>query len=235
MPGQRLGSESHPSALPSPQVNACSKRIKEAMAKNSHPDPSLEVRIELAEIARRMFDRKLLDMAGGNLSARCGENIVISPRYAGSKKHWQLKPEDFIEGRIDSDDLLEDPRFSREGKAHLAIYRTLPIVNGVIHAHAFHVLPFAAQGKPIPPVLEGTQKFGTVPVAPYAPTQSAELAANAVQLLKVQEGALRAQAAAVILPTHGILIAGKDIWAAADALEQIDWNAWCLIAGKLLD
>jgi L-fuculose-phosphate aldolase len=146
-----------------------------------------------------------------------------------------LEPEDFVEGRINSDDILEDPRFSREGKAHLAIYRTLPIVNGVIHAHAFHVLPFAARGKPIPPVLEGTQKFGTVPVAPYVPTHSTELAANAARLLKEQESALRAQAAAVILPTHGILVAGNDIWEAADALEQIDWNAWCLIAMRLLE
>lgn len=205
------------------------------MAKNRYPDLSLEVRLQLAVIARRMFDRKLLDMAGGNLSARCGGNIVISPRYAGSRKHWQLGPEDFVEGAIDSDDILEDSRFSREGKAHLAIYRALPIAGGVIHAHAFHVLPFAAKGKPIPPVLEATQQFGTIPVAPYAPTHSTELADRAAEMIKEQEGALRAQAAAVILSNHGILVAGKDIWDAADALERIDWNAWCLIAMKLLD
>jgi L-fuculose-phosphate aldolase len=205
------------------------------MARNRSSNASLEIRIQLAAIARRLFDRKLLDMAGGNISVRCGDNIVISPRYAGSRKHWQLEPEDFVEGRINSDDIPEDPRFSREGKAHLAIYRALPNVGAVIHAHAFHVLPFAAEGKPIPPVLEGTQKFGTVPVAPYAPTHSTELAANAAQLLKEQVSALRTQAAAVILPTHGILVAGNDIWDAADALEQIDWNAWCLIAMKLLE
>lgn len=195
---------------------------------------TLEVRTQLAGIARRLFDRKLLDTAGGNLSARYGDQIIISPRYAGSKQHWQLEPDDFVEGRIDSDELLAHPRFSREGKAHLAIYRALPAVNGVIHAHPFHVLPFAALGKPIPPVLEGTQKFGTVPVAEYAPAHSADLAAQAVELIKQQQAAIHVQAAAVILPTHGILIAGKDIWAASDALERIDWNAWCIIAMKIL-
>jgi ribulose-5-phosphate 4-epimerase/fuculose-1-phosphate aldolase len=134
-----------------------------------------------------------------------------------------------------SDDLLEDPRFSREGKAHLAIYRALPIVGGVIHAHAFHALPFAARGRPIPPVLEATQQFGTIPAAPYAPTHSTELAAKAAEMIKEQEGALRARAAAVILSNHGILVAGKDIWEAASALELIDWNAWCLIAMRLLE
>jgi len=204
------------------------------MAENKTP-ASQEIREQLAVIARRLFERKLLDMAGGNLSVRCGENLIISPRYAGSQKHWQLNPQDFIEGTIATDEILVNPRFSREGKAHLAVYRALPIVNGIIHAHSFHVLPFAASSRPIPPVLEASQKFGTVPVAPFAPSHSDELASQAVELLKEQEASIQVQAAAVILPTHGILVAGKDIWAAADALERIDWNAWCLIAMKLLE
>jgi L-fuculose-phosphate aldolase len=203
------------------------------MAENNTTN-SIDVREQLAGIARRLFERKLLDTAGGNLSARCGEQIIISPRYSGSKRHWQLEGRDFIEGDIDKDELLADPRFSREGRAHLAIYRALPMVNGVIHAHPFHILPFAALSRSIPSVLEDTRKFGTVPVAPYAPAHSAELASNALRLLQEQPTALQAQAAAVILPTHGILVAGKDIWAAADALERIDWNAWCLIAMRLL-
>jgi L-fuculose-phosphate aldolase len=203
------------------------------MAENNQPT-SEELREQLAGIARRLFERKLLDTAGGNLSARCGESILISPRYSGSKRHWQLDPQDFVEGPIASDELLVHPRFSREGKAHLAIYRALPIVNSVIHAHPFHVLPFAALSRPIPSVLEGTRKFGTVPVASYAPAHSTDLAFGALELLQEQQAALQAQAAAVVLPTHGILVAGKDIWAVADALERIDWNAWCLIAMKIL-
>lgn len=194
-----------------------------------------KMRGHLAKIARRMFERKLTDMAGGNLSARVGEKILISPRYAGSRKHWQLEPEDFVEGDIQDDKILSDPHLSREGKAHLAIYRNLPNVNGVIHAHPFHILPFAALSRPIPPVLEDTQKFGTVPIAPYAPAHSAKLAENVVAILKGQEKALQAQAAAVILPTHGIIVAGKDIFAAIDALERIDWNAWCILAMKILE
>jgi L-fuculose-phosphate aldolase len=196
---------------------------------------SIEIRRQMAAIAKRMFERRLLDTAGGNISVRCGEQILISPKYAGSKQHWQLDPEDFVEGAIGGDEIMQDPRFSREGKAHLAIYRTFPIVNGVIHAHPFHILPFAALRKPIPPVLEGTRKFGTVPVVPYAPAHSAELAQYVVAGLQSQEQAMRVQAAAVILSEHGIIVAGKDIWAAADAVERIDWNAWCIFAMKVLE
>lgn len=194
----------------------------------------LQICKQLAEIAHCLFERKLFDMSGGNISVRYEDRIIISPRYAGSKKHWQLVPEDFIQGLIENDELLNHPRFSREGKAHLAIYREIPIVNSIIHAHSYNILPFASMGIPIPPVLEGTQKFGVVQVAPYTPAHSAALANQAVKLIKEQQQAIEIQAAAVLLPKHGILVAGKDLWHASDALERIDWNAWCLIAMKML-
>ena len=63
-----------------------------------------QIRVQLASITRRLFDRKLLDMAGGNISVRLCDIIIISPRYAGSQKHWQLEPGDFVEGSIQSED-----------------------------------------------------------------------------------------------------------------------------------
>lgn len=193
-----------------------------------------EIRQQLVELARRMFERRLSDTAGGNISVRCGNRILISPRYSASRQHWQLQPEDFIEGDVDTDELLSHPRFSREGKAHLAIYRHFPDVNGVIHAHAFHVLPFCAAGKPIEPLLEQTQKFGVVPVCDWAPAHSDDLAANIIACLQGREEAIRKQAAAVVVPKHGLIVAGKDILAAFDAVERIDWNAWCILAQRLL-
>ncbi len=189
---------------------------------------------KLAYVGRRMFERRLADMAGGNISARDGDQVYISPRYSGSRHHWQLNPEDIICGALDSDDLLNHPRFSREGKAHLAIYRHFPDVTGIVHAHPFHILPFCVAERPIEPVLEATQKFGVVEVVKGAPAHSEELAANVVAGLKGKEANIRKQAAAVLMPKHGIVVAGKDLFAALDALERIDWNAWCIIAQGLI-
>lgn len=189
---------------------------------------------QLAYVARRMFERRLTDMAGGNISAREGSRMYVSPRFSGSLKHWQLSPEDFIQCNVESDEILSDPRFSREGKAHLAVYRTFPDVGAIVHAHPFHVLPFCAAGRPIEPVLESTQKFGVVEVVKGAPAHSQELADNIVASLRGQEARVRKQAAAVLLPQHGILVAGKDLLAAIDALERIDWNAWCILAQGLI-
>ena len=186
-------------------------------------------------IGKRMFERRLTDMSGGNISAREGQRVFITPRYAGANQHWQLKTEDILVGDINSDELLDEPRFSREGKAHLLIYRTFPEAQAVLHAHAFHIQPFAAACKPIHPVLESTQKFGVIELVEAAPSHSAELAENIVAGLKGKEERMRKQAAAVLIPYHGIVVAGKGLMACLDALERIDWNAWCILAQKLME
>lgn len=185
---------------------------------------------QILYVARRMFERRLTDMAGGNLSVRDGEQLYITPRFAGSKQHWQLSVGDILNGPIATDEMLQQPRFSREGKAHLAIYREFPDVGAVIHAHPFHVLPFCVAGRPIEPVLEATQKFGVTPVVPFAPAHSADLARYTVEGLRGREANIRKQAAAVLLPKHGIIVAALDLWAAIDAVERIDWNAWCILS-----
>jgi len=178
---------------------------------------------------KRLFERRLLDMAGGNISVRSGDTIYITTRYSGSQRHWQNKPEDIISGSVHNDELLDNPRFSREGKAHLAICRNFPDVTGIVHAHPFHILPFCAAARPIEPVLEQTEKFGTIKVVKYAPAHGAELAQNIVDGLLGQDERIKKQAAAVLMPRHGIMVAGRDLMAAVDALERIDWNAYCIL------
>ena len=189
----------------------------------------------VANTGRLMFERRLTDMAGGNVSARLDGKIYISPRFSGSKLHWQLTPEDIISGDIDSDEIFQHPSFSREGRAHLAIYRNFPDVLGVVHAHPFHVLPFCAAGRSIEPVLEGTMKFGVVECIKEAPAHSAELADHVLEGMRGKEDRIRVQAAAGLMPGHGIIVAGKTLLAAIDAVERIDWNAYCILANRMFE
>jgi L-fuculose-phosphate aldolase len=189
---------------------------------------------EVAYVGRMMFELRLTDLAGGNVSAREGNNLYISPKFSGSKMHWQLKPDDIITGCIDNDEILEHPKFSREGRAHLGIYRNFPEVNSVIHAHAFHILPFSAARIPIQPILEATDKFGVIDVVEEAPAHSVELANSIVAGLRGKEAIIRKQAAALLLPRHGIIVAGKDLYAALDALQRLDTAAYSMIAMRAI-
>lgn len=189
---------------------------------------------QIVAVARLMFERRLTDISGGNVSALDGDRVYMSPRYAGSKQHWQITVDDLLSAPVATQELQQHPRFSREGKMHLAVYREFPDVKAVIHAHPFHVQPFVAACRPIEPVLEATQKFGVTDLIAAAPAHSDALAENVVAGLRGKEDRIRKQAAAVLIPYHGIVVAGKDLLATVDALERIDWNAWCILAGKLL-
>jgi L-fuculose-phosphate aldolase len=189
----------------------------------------------VAYIGRLMFERNLTDISGGNVSAREGDTIYCSPRYAGHKWHWQLQPGDIVSGPIWEDDLVNAPSFSREGLSHLAIYRTFPEVKGVIHAHPRHVLPFCAAERLIRPVLAAAEKYGVLPYHEPTPPYSQAQAESIVACLARRRELMAFDAAAVLMPRHGIILAGADLWAAVDALEVIDWNAWCLLAGKLIE
>lgn len=188
----------------------------------------------VVEIGRRMAGRWSANAAGGNISLRDGDQIYISPRFAGYKWGWHLSPEQIISGPINDDTLLNHPNFSREGRAHLAIYRAFSEARAIIHAHPFHVMPFCAASKPIEPLIDAVTIFGQVEPVPYAPPNSQELADNIVTGLRGKEKLMAEFAAPVLMPKHGVMIAGKDLYAALETLIKIDMNAWCVLAQKLL-
>lgn len=190
---------------------------------------------EIVYFGRRMAARWMTNAAGGNISMRVADHIYISPRYADFKWGWQLEPEQIVSGPIEGDALLSNPAFSREGKAHLSIYRAFPKAQAIIHAHPHHVMPFCAANKSIEPIIDATMQFGPIEPVKYAAPNSQELADNIVQGLRGKESLIHNYAAAVLMPKHGIIIAGTEICAVFDTLVKINMNAWCLLAKKMLD
>ena len=54
------------------------------------------MREKITTIGRLLFERQLTDAAGGNISARVGEHVCITPRFAGQKHQWRLRPEQVL-------------------------------------------------------------------------------------------------------------------------------------------
>jgi L-fuculose-phosphate aldolase len=188
----------------------------------------------IVEAGKMMFERRLTDISGGNISLRDGGTIYITPRYSGQRRHWALSPEDILAGPLEGDELISHPMCSRESKVHLAIYRAFPEAEAVFHAHPHNVQPFVAAGIPIPPLLEGNQKLGVIEVVPYTPAHSSELAEKVVEGFKGQGERIRVMAAALLLAKHGVVVAARDIYAGLDALERIDTNCWCILMEKII-
>ncbi|HZP82942.1 MAG TPA: class II aldolase/adducin family protein [Chthonomonadaceae bacterium] len=185
-----------------------------------------QCRAQIAEIGRLIYDRRLSDSAGGNISQRASDgNIYMSPRYTGSRLHWQLTPEQVVCVSPEGDLLEGDGELSREVRMHLAIYKHFPECNGICHAHPYNILVFASAERPLPPTSEQTDKYGTIPLIQFAKAHSNELAEAVVAALLPQREKLQKHAIACLLPRHGITVAGRDLNDAYDALERLDGSA----------
>jgi len=192
------------------------------------------MRVKIARLGKLLFDRFLTDAAGGNLSARVGDKVCITARYCGQKYQWNIRPEQVLVVDLDGNKLDGEGDISREAKVHLRLYKEFPDGNGVVHCHAKNILVFCALGKPIPPVIEATYKFGEIKVIPFAHAHSAELSEYVAEALRGQEARIRKQAAAVLGRYHGMFVLGKDIDAAFDAAERIDTNAHIILLSQAM-
>jgi L-fuculose-phosphate aldolase len=194
-----------------------------------------QTRNKIAETGRMIFERHLTDAAGGNISVRVGDSVCITPRYSGSKRHWQLQPDQVLVSDLLGNKLDGDGEVSRESKVHYRLYQEFPEATAVLHSHARNVMVFVASGQPIQPVLEATLKFDTIPVArKFAPAHSEKLADSIAEALQGKEEAVRKYATAVMAPWHGLFVVGKDLDACFDLTERIDTNAYCILMSRLL-
>lgn len=194
----------------------------------------METRAHIARIGALLFDRHLTDAGGGNISARVGDAVCMSPAYSGQRRRWQLQPEDVLVIDLKGNKLDGDGSLSREAKAHLTLLNEFGAAgSAVIHAHARNILVFCAMARPMPPVLEQTLKFGEIQVVNYAPAHSQELADNIANALRPHQDRIRKQAAGVIAPWHGLFVMGKDLDAAFDAVERMDTNAYIILMSQL--
>ena len=188
-----------------------------------------QTRTKIAETGRLVFERHLTDAAGGNISVRVGDLVCITPRYSGSKRHWQLRPDQVLVSDLLGNKLDGDGDISREAKVHYRLYEEFPDATSVLHSHARNVMVFVAACQAIEPVLEATLKFDTIPMTGYAPAHSEKLADSIAGAFRGRGDAIKKYAAAVIAPWHGLFVVGKDIDAAFDLTERIDTNAYCIL------
>jgi len=189
----------------------------------------------MVELARLIYARQLSDSAGGNVSVRSQGRIYITPRFMGSRYRWSITPDLISVLDAETHEVLEGPGdFSREAKAHLALYRAFPEAGSVIHAHPFYIQVFACANRPLPAVTEYTHKFGTIPCIPPVKAHTQALADSVVETLLPRRAEFASHGLAALLAYHGIIVMGHDLDEAYDVLERMEVNARCTLLGALL-
>ncbi|GEK79743.1 class II aldolase/adducin family protein [Agrococcus baldri] len=178
-----------------------------------------EMRSAVERVAHSIHRRGLTHGRTGNLAVREGDRILVTPTGVSlaDVSSADLSVLD-AEGRH-----LEGPPPTKEAFLHVAVLRARPSAHAVVHTHSVHAAALSCladldQVEPLPPL---TAYYGMrvapLEVVPYfAPGDQAATGA-------VQRAATRSHA--LLLRNHGPVIAGVDLDAALDAVEELEHTA----------
>jgi L-fuculose-phosphate aldolase len=169
-------------------------------------------REQVAAVSRRLAEQGLMVGTSGNLSARAGEHVAITPTGAhlGRLEAGQVTVVD-RDGRVVDGDL--EP--SSELYLHLGVYRRYD-AGAVVHTHSPLATALSCVVSELPCVHYSMLLLGgSVRVAEYATFGTPQLADSVLAALEGHTAALMAN--------HGAIVHGADLEAAAELAELLEW------------
>jgi L-fuculose-phosphate aldolase len=174
----------------------------------------IEEREAVAAACRRLAAAGLVRGTSGNVSARSGDLVAITPTGAALAA---LTAEDIAV--VDLGGAQQDGPLAPTSELglHLAVYARYE-TGAVVHTHAPAATAVACVADELPCVhYEMLLLGGSVRVAAYATFGTPELAASAVDALEDRTAAL--------LANHGTVTHGATLAAAIEATELLEWAA----------
>ena len=171
------------------------------------------LRREIVACARQMNALGINQGTSGNISARFGDQMLITP---SATPYEAMRPEDIASMPLSGErGAWTGPlKPSTEWRFHLDILKARPEAGAIVHSHATYCTTLAIQRMEIPAVHYMIAAFGgtTVRCAPYATFGTAELAAHALTALQGRN--------ACLLAHHGMIVFGdtlaKAMWLAVE-------------------
>ena len=179
-----------------------------------------KLREHICLLAKSMFDRGLTGGSTGNISARTEDGgLLVSPT---GTSFGRLDPARL--SRFDADGRLVDGDSpTKEMPLHSAFYDTRSNAGAVVHLHSCHsvalsMLPDTDPDNFLPPMTPySIMKLGRVKLLPFFLPGDAAMG-EAVR-------GLAGKRSAVMLANHGPVVAGKDVEAACNAIEELEDTA----------
>ncbi len=180
---------------------------------------------EICEAGRRLAERGLIAGAEGNISARMGDRVLVTP--AGRSKDG-LAPGDLVEVDLAGGVIRGAGRPSSELGMHLSILSLRPDVGAIVHAHPPVATGFAVAGKMLGDgaLAELVTLFGTVPVVPYGAPGTPELGERVKPYARKHD--------ALLLANHGAVTVAATVEDACLRMESLEQGARILLVARLL-
>ena len=171
-----------------------------------------KLRAGVVEVCRELAASGLVPGSAGNVSARAGDLVLVTPTGA---RLATLTADDLAVVDLAGKPVGGPLPPTSELPLHLAVYRSCD-AGAVVHTHPPMATAVACVADELP-CIHYTQLSlgGAIRVAPYATFGTAELAAGVVEALRARTAALMAG--------HGAVTHGSDIDAAMAATQLLEW------------
>jgi L-fuculose-phosphate aldolase len=172
------------------------------------------LRRDLKKFSRRLSRVGFTPGTSGNLSVRIdSRRLLVTPT---SVSKGLVKASDMVIVGEDGRLIAGSRMVTSEISMHLAIYRQRADVCAVIHSHPPIATAFACSGRSLDEFLcqEAVMTVGAVPLAPYATTGTAEVAASMWPFLTDHD--------AILLENHGVVSYGKTLLEAFMKMETVE-------------
>jgi L-fuculose-phosphate aldolase len=179
-----------------------------------HSEESLRARI--VEAMRAMITHGLNRGTTGNVSARCGEGMLVTPTGVVPEK---LTAESIVYLDAEGQTRAGALKPSSEWQMHARILARRSDVNGIVHCHSRYATILACAGKSIPSLhyMVGVSGKPEIPLAPYATFGSTELADHVADAL--------AGGYACLMANHGLIVAAPSLERALFIAEEVEEQA----------
>lgn len=184
-----------------------------------------ELKLEIIKYGKKLGEKNMTPATSGNISVRCGENVLIS---GSGTCLADMEQNDIVLIDKQANVIEGTKKASSEKNLHNAIYAMRPDINAIVHCHSPYVSAFAVAHVPLskPIISENVFYFGEIPLAPYALPGSDKLVENTAPYFVKHN--------AVLLANHGIIIGADSLKNAYYLMETAETFAQIYLNSMLL-
>ncbi|MEW6301849.1 MAG: class II aldolase/adducin family protein [Verrucomicrobiota bacterium] len=155
-----------------------------------------ELKLQICDIGRRLWQRAYVDGNGGNIAIRVGEDIALCTPTLVSKGFMQ--PEDMCLVDLEGNQLAGTKKRTSEILMHLQIMKKQPRAVATVHCHPPYSTGFAVAGvEPPTCMIPEFEVFSSVAIAPYRTPGTPEMGKLVAELVDKHN--------TILMANHGVV------------------------------
>ncbi len=188
---------STPKPGPGPVVVRMTSKNSKSELETFFNSPALhELKLQLCDIGRRLWQRAYVDGNGGNIAIRVGDDLALCTPTLVSKGF--MKPEDMCLVDLEGNQLAGVKKRTSVILMHLQIMKKQPRAVATVHCHPPYATGFAVAGvEPPTCMIPEYEVFSSVAVAPYRTPGTPEMGKLVADLVDKHN--------TILMANHGVV------------------------------